>query len=124
VRAKYIPRPSVYKEKKEVYLEASLFDLINAFKSALKEVPKDIFFEVVKDEFTVEEKMHNLLHLLVVKEKLSLQELFASAKNKLEIVVIFLAILELIRLREIITVQRELFGSILIVRNRKAYIYQ
>ena len=124
VRAKYIPRPSVYKEKKEVYLEASLFDLINAFKSALKEVPKDIFFEVVKDEFTVEEKMHNLLHLLVVKEKLSLQELFASAKNKLEIVVIFLAILELIRLREIITVQRELFGPILIVRNRKAYIYQ
>ena len=50
-----------------------------------------------------------------------LEELFASAKGKLEIVVIFLAILELIKLREIVAFQKELFGSIIIARGENVY---
>ncbi|MCD6228511.1 MAG: segregation/condensation protein A [Candidatus Omnitrophica bacterium] len=119
-RLRYISRSTPDKER-EVYIEASIFDLINAFKSALKEVPKDIFFEVVRDEFTVEEKMHDLLHLLLEREKISLEEFFSSAQNKLEIIVIFLAILELIRLREIVAIQKDLFSEILIVRRDKIY---
>ena len=115
-RNRYFKRPALDSGSGEVYIEASIFDLISAFKSALKEIPKDIFFEVVKDEFTVEDKIHDLLHLLLVKEKVSLEELFSSAKSKLEIVVTFLAILELIKLREIAAIQEELFGSILIAR--------
>jgi segregation and condensation protein A len=116
-RLKYITRLSTQQpESKEVYLEASIFDLISAFESALKEVPRDIFFEIIKDEFTMEEKMHDLLHLFLIKETVSLDELFSSAKSKLEIVVIFLAILELIKLREIIAIQKDLFGPILIAR--------
>ena len=115
-RNRYFKRPALDSELGEVYIEASIFDLISAFKSALKEIPKDIFFEVVKDEFTVEDKIHDLLHLLLVKEKVSLEELFSSAKSKLEIVVTFLAILELIKLKEIAAIQEELFGSILIAR--------
>ncbi|MCP4652226.1 MAG: segregation/condensation protein A [Candidatus Omnitrophica bacterium] len=122
-RLKYVARPSAELPKKEVYLEASIFDLINAFKTALKEVPRDIFFEVIKDEFTVEDKIHDLLHVLLIKEKIALADLFISAKNKLEIVVTFLAILELIKLREIIAYQEELFGSILIAR-RESMVMQ
>ncbi|RKY33935.1 MAG: hypothetical protein DRP68_00805 [Candidatus Omnitrophota bacterium] len=119
-RLRYISRSTPDKER-EVYIEASIFDLISAFKSALKEVPKDIFFEVVRDEFTVEEKMHDLLHLLLEREKISLEEFFSSAQNKLEIIVTFLAILELIRLREIVAIQKDLFSEILIVRRDKIY---
>jgi len=115
-RNRYFKRPTMELPTGEVYIEASIFDLISAFKSALKEIPKDVFFEVVKDEFTVEDKIHDLLHLLLVKDKVSLEELFASAKNKLEIVVTFLAILELIKVKEIAAIQEELFGSISIAR--------
>ena len=106
---------------KEVYLEVSLFDLIKAFKSTFKDVPHKLFFEVVKDEFTIEEKMHDLLHLFVEKKMITLEELFSKAKNKLEIIVIFLALLELIRLREIVAFQKEPFGPIFI--SRRDYIY-
>jgi segregation and condensation protein A len=115
-RNRYFKRLNEDPQKAEVFIEASIFDLISAFKSALKDIPKDIFFEVVKDEFTVEEKIHDLLHLLLDKEKVSLNELFSTAKNKLEIVVIFLAILELIKLKEIAAIQEQLFGQILITR--------
>lgn len=117
-RLKYVTRPEASPQETEVYLEASIFDLISAFKSALKDVPRDIFFEIIKDEFTVEQKIHDLLHLFLVKETVSLDELFSSAKSKLEVVVIFLAILELIRLREIVAVQKVLFGQISIARRQ------
>ncbi|MBU0549538.1 MAG: segregation/condensation protein A, partial [Candidatus Omnitrophica bacterium] len=104
-------------QQEEVYFEANIFDLINAFTQALKEVPRELFYEVIKDEFTVEEKIHDILHLLMEKEVVVLTLLFKQAKNKLEIIATFLAVLELIRLQEIIVCKRELFEDIEIFRN-------
>ncbi len=101
----------------EVYFEANIFDLINAFTQVLKEIPKELFYEVIKDEFTVEQKIHDILHLLINKEVLILSQLFSLAKNKLETVATFLAVLELIHLREIVVRQKGLFGDIEIIRN-------
>ncbi len=120
-------RPAVETNKepqdnKEVYFEASIFDLINAFSKALKDVPREVFYEVIKDEFTIEEKIHDILHLLLEKPSLRLSELFVTAKNKLEIIVLFLAILELTRMREIIARQKELFQDIEITRNKENII--
>lgn len=103
----------------EQYFEASLFDLISAFSNALKEIPKELFYEIIKDEFTVEEKVHDLLHILMNNSSISLSSLFGKAINQVEMVVTFLAILELIRLKEVLVVQKELFGDILVVRNQE-----
>lgn len=106
----------------EVYFEASLFDLISAFSKALEEIPKELFYEVIKDEFTVESKVHYILHLLLVEPSTKISRLFLEAKNKMEIIVAFLAILELIRLKEIVARQKGLFGEIEIVRNQENII--
>ena len=109
----------------EIYFEASIFDLINAFTQALKEeVPRDLFYEVIKDEFTVEQKVHDILHLLLNQEVLNLKQLFGQAKNKLEIIATFLAVLELIRLKEIVVRQKVLFGEIEIIRNLNNIAYE
>jgi len=118
-RREHFVRPQKEIVQDEVYFEANLFDLINAFTKALKDVPKELFFEVIKDEFTIEEKVHDILHYLVNKQKLYINDLFKDAKNKFEIIAIFLAILELIRLREVIIFQKEVFGDILIMRNKE-----
>jgi len=120
-------RPKVEIEKeitdnKEVYFEASIFDLINAFSAALKDVPKEVFYEVIKDEFTIGEKTHEILHLLLVTDSMRISELFNKAKNKLEIIVTFLAILELVRMKEIVARQTELFQEIEISRNKNNII--
>jgi segregation and condensation protein A len=106
-------------EKKDAYFEASIFDLINAFSRALKDVPKEVFYEVVKDKFTMEEATHRILHLLLVNSQVKLSELFGHAKNKLEIIVTFLAVLELIKMKEIVAMQSELFQEIDIMRNKE-----
>ncbi|MBN2830947.1 MAG: segregation/condensation protein A [Candidatus Omnitrophica bacterium] len=109
-------------EGKEVYFEASIFDLINAFSKALKDVPKEVFYEVVKDQFTVEQATHDILHLLLVKSKVKLSELFAKSKNKMDIIVTFLTVLELIRIKEIVARQDQLFEDIEILRNKENII--
>ena len=133
LRQKELARQNVFtrmptsfdKENHEPYFEASLFDLISAFSKAMKEIPKELLYEVIKDEFTVEEKIHDLLHVLLNEPVISVYSLFAKAKNKFEIVATFLAVLELIRLKEIVIVQKEVFGEIQVIRNQeKITVYE
>ena len=105
---------------KDEFFEASLFDLITAFTKVLKDIPKEVFHEVVRDEFTVSEKIHDILHLLVEKKKLFFTELFKAAKSKFEIITIFLALLELIKIKEVVVIQMAPFSEIEIVRNMES----
>lgn len=102
---------------KDDVFEASLFDLITAFTKVLRDIPKEVFHKVVKDEFTVSEKIHDILHMLVEKKELMFTELFKAAKNKTEIITTFLAILELIKIREVSIIQHAPFGEIIIVKS-------
>ena len=104
----------------EKFFEASLFDLISAFSTVLSNVPKETFLEVIKEHLTVEQKIHDMLHMLVEKPSFALKSVFEAAKSKIEIVVIFLALLELMKTHNVLAVQRELFGDIEIIRNPKS----
>jgi segregation and condensation protein A len=109
-------------EKPDEFFEASLFDLITAFTKVLKDIPKEVFYKVVKDEYTVSEKIHDILHLLVERNTMLFTELFRTGRNKFEIVTIFLALLELIKMKEVIVRQPAQFGEIEIIRNTEKIV--
>lgn len=104
-------------DSEEVTFEASLFDLINALTGALKNTGEKKTYDIKAETYTVEEKIHSLLHILVEQPEVSLVELFSKASGKSEMVVIFVAILELIKQKEIIALQRRHFEDIVIKRN-------
>ncbi|NQT91076.1 MAG: segregation/condensation protein A [Candidatus Omnitrophica bacterium] len=101
----------------DLYFEANIFDLLTAFSKILKEVPKEKFYEVVKDEVTVSEKIHEIFHLLVKRPTIYFLELFHKVRSKIEIIATFLALLELIRMKEVLVKQDKVFSDIKIVRN-------
>jgi segregation and condensation protein A len=93
--------------------EVSLFDLINAVSSILrrfqeKESPRDVF----EDRWTVSEKIEHLGRLVKDRSRLKFSELFAGTTSRMEVVVTFLALLELIRLKSIRVSQPEAFSEI------------
>ena len=100
-------------------VDVSLFELLNAFTKVLKNLPKDVIHEVVKDEFTVAEKVHQIFNLLAKQATVRFSDLFKSAKNKSEVITTFLALLELVRLREVRVRQDAHFEDIVISRNSK-----
>ena len=97
--------------------EASIFDLLNAVSNILKRFaePEDSR-DVFEDKWTVSEKIEHILRAVTDRAHLRFAELFEHLTSRLEVVVTFLAVLELIRLRQIRAVQPEEFGEIEIFR--------
>lgn len=97
------------KLKKE-NLEAVFNDIINKIKpwQELRELEE----QELKYTVNIEEKIMLIQQMLINRIKTSFEKVLANAKNKTEIIVSFLAMLELIKQRNIMVVQDSLFGEI------------
>jgi segregation and condensation protein A len=97
----------------EERIEANLFDLIDAFRKALERAREESFHEVVLDRLSVEDKVQEIL-LLLQKEKRSLpfHILVPEQASRREMVITFLAILELVKARWIRIFQAAPFETI------------
>jgi segregation and condensation protein A len=98
--------------------EVSIFDLINAFRKVLKrlESKREDLREIFEENFTVSDKIEHLMVITRRERSVAFSDLFASAASRTEIAVTFLALLELIRLKQLRVIQREPFSEILISR--------
>lgn len=94
-------------------IEANLFDLIDAFQKVLARAKEETFHEVVLDRLTVEDKVQEIL-LLLQRERRSLafHLLFAEGASRREVVITFLAILELVKTKWIRVFQAAPFETI------------
>jgi segregation and condensation protein A len=109
--------PKVELEPRPPQAEASFFDLLNAVNLVLKRVAeREDARDVFEDKWTVSEKIEALLTALSQRGFLRFSELFASATSRSEVVVTFLALLELVRLRQLMALQTVAFGEIEIRR--------
>ena len=106
-----------FEDGEGLLFDDSLFDLISAFSNILKDLPTDAYHQVMKDEFSVADKVRDIVERLKTESKIYFRSLFQAAKNKLEVITIFLAVLELIRLKEVQVAQENPFGEIEIARN-------
>ena len=97
--------------------EVSIFDLINAFNEVLKKASaREDFREIIEERFTVSDKIEEILYTLRDRSEMIFSELFATASSRAEVVVTFLALLELIRLKRLKVVQVEAFGEIQVLK--------
>jgi segregation and condensation protein A len=98
--------------------EVSLFDLINAVNTVLQRFTvRDDAREIFQDKWTVSEKIEHLMRLTAQRPSLKFSELFAEATSRPEVICTFLALLELMRLKQLVCLQPEPFGEIEIGRN-------
>ncbi|MBL7170705.1 MAG: segregation/condensation protein A [Candidatus Omnitrophica bacterium] len=97
--------------------ELSINELLDAFSNVL-DVVKGREPELLEpDEITLEEKIREILDRLRDGQSFTLASLCKDKRTRIEIVLTFLALLELARLRELILKQKERFGEIWISRN-------
>jgi segregation and condensation protein A len=107
------PVPEGDGEAVETPFEVGLPDLMGAFAKVLARATAPVY-EVKVEPWTVEMKVEELTMLLNVKRAVRFMELFTPEKSKLELVVTFLALLELMRQRRARAVQERTFGDIMI----------
>ncbi|MFC1497022.1 segregation and condensation protein A [Verrucomicrobiota bacterium] len=97
-----------------VLQDISLFDLISAFKDVLSNSKPEEIGEIFAEQFTVADKIDAILHIVAEKDKLAFASLFGDMASRHEITCTFLALLELIRLRQVSVRQEKQFGEIVI----------
>lgn len=104
--------PEINQYGEDGFVEATLFDLLSAFKDAIKDVDEQTFHEITVEEWTVADKIREIRSLLSGNSGFYFAEIMKSCRTKLEIIVTFVAILELIKEREIRIRQHGIFGEI------------
>jgi segregation and condensation protein A len=95
-------RPEAVEEEGAVEFDnLSIFDLLSALRDVLAKLPQGTMHQVVLETISVRDKMNLILDLLHRQGVTVFQSLFESASSRLEVVVMFLAMLELVKMRAI-----------------------
>ena len=96
----------------EPYVQVGLFELIDAFQKILDNISDEHRLEMTTDRITVKEKISEIVDILEEKNSLTFYELFSKDADKAEIIVTFLALLEMVKLNLIQIVQHVESGII------------
>lgn len=116
-------RPEIIEDKKsvdnnDIFKDITLLDLFNIYNSLLKKylskmnTENIIQKEIPLDSFKIEDKMIMLDEKINTEGKVSFSKIIKESSNKIEVVVTFLAMLELIKLKVIKIYQEDNFNEI------------
>ncbi len=93
--------------------EVGIFQLIHAFQEVIKRVEaQEDLQEIFGERFSVSDKIEKILERVGDGTPVRFSELFGQIVSRVEIVVTFLALLELIRLNQVRAMQRKMFDEI------------
>jgi len=95
----------VLADAQDEYVTIGLFELIDAFQKILDKIPGEDRMEFTADRISVKDKISQIVDILEKKGSTTFEELFSDSPDKGEIIVTFLAILEMMKLALIRAVQ-------------------
>ena len=97
--------------------EVSLFDISKIFQTAIDNAPNDNSFTIEKETISLQEQKQFIVSNFKSKKIISLASLIKKLESKLEIIVTFLAVLDMIKESELICKQKNTFEDIEIKLN-------
>lgn len=93
-------------------VSATVFDMLRVFREILKRAEAQIEMEIARDEITIAEKLAQIQEMLEERERINVRELFETSRSKRELIITFLALLELVKKWKVYLTQSEPFGDI------------
>ena len=87
------------------FIKIGLFELIDAFQKILDRIPEDHRVDMTTDEISVKDKISQIVDILESKGSITFLELFSDNRDRHEVIITFLAILEMVKLALVRIVQ-------------------
>lgn len=113
-----VPEEEREGESEPYLFDVNIFDLLGAFKKILETAPAEVR-TITKETLTVKDKMFVIVDLLESSESIRFEELFGGVATKSQLIVTFLALLELLRLGLASVYQEKEFGYIWIIKRQR-----
>ena len=98
--------------------DISFFDLLDAFKRLLDKAPPDVV-SITKETLTVKDRMSVIMEMLEGKEVIRFEEIFKEGITRIQLIVTFIALLELIKLGLAKAYQEREFGNVWVINPAK-----
>lgn len=95
-------------------ISATVFDLFDVFQKIIERHREQIEMEIHREEMSLAEMIRNLRERLRTEMKLRLTDIFKGMGSKRELIVAFIAVLEIVRTETVRLVQSETFGDVTI----------
>lgn len=93
-------------------VDTSLFQLLEALKLVLDDIPTEVFHEVHAETVSVTDKARWLGRILAARGSVTFQELFRGSARRVDVIATFLAMLEMTRMQVLSIYQSEPQGPI------------
>lgn len=100
--------------EEEVPIQGEVYQLMQAFSKVLSRLPRDIYHEVARDRISISDRIYQMIETFSQKKALTLEELLPDPLTRHDVVITFLALLEMTRLKMIRVHQKANFGRLLI----------
>lgn len=106
------PLPLEGMEEEVGLLDVSIFTLMEALKDVLERAPKEVVVDVTVEKTTITDKINLIMEFLEEKGGITFYSLFPTGVKRADIILTFLALLELVRMRMVKVYQSQMDGVI------------
>jgi segregation and condensation protein A len=113
VEAACYTRGALETDKNNPEVTATVVDLLRVFKEILDRAKAVREIEIQREEMSMSEKLAQIRRILADRREINVREVFEMAHSKRELILTFLAFLELVKESQIVLVQEQLFGEII-----------
>lgn len=120
-RAHYYSKPKLDLVYEDVQLaqDKTVIDIFLAFSKVMAEKQASLrqsHATIARDEYKIEDMMDFVRNRFQSHPRIELRQLFQESQDINEVITMFLATLELVKVHEIVLEQAEIFGDIYLVR--------
>ncbi|MBI4687371.1 MAG: segregation/condensation protein A [Nitrospirae bacterium] len=113
-----VSEDSLEPEQELMLFEASIFDLLSAFKNMLSKAPVEIK-EITRETLTVTDRINFIMERIEKEDSIKFEAMFEGGYTRVVLIVTFLALLEVIRLGLAKAYQESAFGTVWIINPAK-----
>jgi segregation and condensation protein A len=107
-------RGQIESDENNAEVNASVFDLLTVFQKIMARHKEEIQLEIEREEISLADMLKNLKKRIFEKKELNLLEFFEEMNSRHELVIAFIAVLEIVRTESVKLMQDKTFGDIIL----------
>ena len=107
-------RGRIESDENNLEVSATVFDLLKVFQKIMERHKEEVQMEIAREEMSLSEMIKSLKKRIFELKKMSLLEFFKEIKTRNELVLAFIAVLEIVRTESVKLQQTHTFGDIIL----------
>lgn len=107
-------RGQIETDENNTETNATVFDLLNVFQKIMARHKEEIQMEIEREEMSLAEMLKHIRARIFKAKEINLLELFGQLRTRQELVLAFIAVLELVRTESVKLMQKKTFGDVIL----------